>query len=158
MKETELIKRIEALEREIAEMKKQQIKYPLDAESFKILNKYFLSVQGYLDFNSSSGSIIRNMLVSQDNKLEAVGVLGRLTRFTVNTSTNVLTLSEGNFADDAQVALLSTDTLPAPLDDSIPYYVINSSGRTLKLSASVGGAAVDITNTGTGAHYIFFYT
>src|SRR3990167_5004911 len=56
-------------------------------------------------------------------------------------------LSNGN-----QVILTTTTTLPAPLTLAYGYYVINSAANTFKLSATSGGAAVNITDTGTGTH------
>ncbi len=45
-------------------------------------------------------------------------------------------------------------TLPAGLSADIDYYVIGASGQTCKLSLTLAGTAVDVTDTGTGTHFI----
>lgn len=74
--------------------------------------------------------------------------------FTVDAGTDTLTATGHNFLTGTQVKVSSTTTLPAPLVAGTTYYAINVSGNTLKLSATSGGAAIDITSTGTGTHTI----
>lgn len=79
--------------------------------------------------------------------------------FTAAT-TDLLTLTQGqgvpplNNGDRVQVS--SATTLPAGLVAATDYYVVNADtdALTCKLSATLGGAAVDITDTGTGVHTI----
>ena len=51
----------------------------------------------------------------------------------------------------------STTTLPAGLSAATNYYVRDVTTNTFKVSATVDGAAVDITDTGTGVHTWFRY-
>jgi hypothetical protein len=84
--------------------------------------------------------------------------LGRNRPFTADAGTNVLTTSPSHgFAEDDEVYVTTTGTLPSPLD-TMPtqsYYVIYLSSTTLKLEATLGGGEVDITTAGTGTHYIW---
>lgn len=56
------------------------------------------------------------------------------------------------FNNGDRVRLTTSGTLPAALALATDYYVILATATTLKLSATLGGSAVDITDTGTGTH------
>lgn len=72
----------------------------------------------------------------------------------VNTGTDVFTASIA-IANDTPVRVTATQAIPDGLSIDTTYYVVNSSGLTFKLSATLGGAAIDITSTGTGIiHFI----
>jgi len=81
---------------------------------------------------------------------------GYATTFTAATS-DILTLGNAVFAA-ADIVRVKTDQsdLPSPLVVGTNYHVRDVSGSTIKLSASVGGAAVDILDAGTGTHVIGF--
>lgn len=68
---------------------------------------------------------------------------------------DILTVGNAIFTD-ADIVRLSTDQgdLPAPLAANTDYHVRDVSGSTLKLSATAGGAAITLTDDGTGTHYI----
>ena len=156
--------KIEKLQREIDDIKHwmnqrkaQQLVYPLDNISKDIIEKDFLRYQSNLDYTNSSGQIFPNILVSHDKKQELFSVYPPLYSFTVNTTTDILTFDTLLYANDDQVNLLTTDTLPTPLSDVVTYYIINVSGNTCQLSLTSGGAAVNITSTGTGTHYLYLF-
>ena len=44
--------------------------------------------------------------------------------------------------------------LPAPLDANGNYYVISSTADTFQLAQTAGGSAIDLTDTGTGTHFL----
>jgi len=79
---------------------------------------------------------------------EAITAVG----FTVTVSTEVVSLTNHGFAEDDRVRLTTTNTLPAGLGLVLHYYVVNASQNTFQLSLTLGGAAVNITDTGTGTH------
>jgi uncharacterized phiE125 gp8 family phage protein len=82
-------------------------------------------------------------------------VAGYATPFTVNATTNVLTATGHPIATGDVVRLCNTGgALPAGLSAGTNYYAIGVSGDTLQLSLTQGGAAIDITGTGTGTHFI----
>lgn len=80
--------------------------------------------------------------------------------FTVNTGTDVLTLSasRGWTTGMGPIQVRSSTTLPAGLALSTDYYWIEVSSTTGKLATSyanaMAGTAIDITTTGTGTHSI----
>lgn len=74
--------------------------------------------------------------------------------FTVGTSANTIIINSHGLANGALVrfALGPTtgDVLPAPLQAGIYYYVVNTRGNDFQVSLIAGGAAIDITSSGTG--------
>ncbi len=67
----------------------------------------------------------------------------------VDTANNTFALAYYPFTTDSQVVVRSTENLPGGLEPNTNYWVIQ--GAPLKLSATKGGAAVDITGAGSGA-------
>ena len=81
-------------------------------------------------------------------------VAGYANTFTAVAGTDVLTAGNKTFADGDELRLFTTDNdLPAPLALNTKYYARDSSGSTCKLAASSGGAALDITDAGSGTHF-----
>lgn len=157
--------KIQELEKKVAELSKwkdertkQQITYPLDFESIKTLGKYFLRIIGsFILVGGVAGREFKYFFVQQDLMIASIGE-DKSVRFTAATD-DTITLVSGfspihTFADDDRVYVSTSDTLPSPLSSTTTYYVISSAGTTFKLSTSSGGAAVNITDTGTGTHYI----
>jgi phage tail-like protein len=60
-----------------------------------------------------------------------------------------------HFETDDPVEFTTTGVLPAPLVAGTMYYVRDVSGTTFKLSATAGGAVLDITSAGVGVHTVF---
>jgi len=82
-------------------------------------------------------------------------VAGYATPFTVDATTNILTAAGHPFATGDVVRGINTGgALPAGLAVRTDYYAIGVSGNTMQLSATSGGAAIDITGAGTGTHFI----
>jgi len=76
---------------------------------------------------------------------------GYATPFTAVPSTDVLTAYGRTFATGDTVRLgNSGGELPAGLAKGIDYYIV----PTMKVSAALGGTAVDITAAGSGTHFI----
>jgi len=71
------------------------------------------------------------------------------TNFAVN---NRLTFSAHGMAEGQQIVLSSTGTLPAGLSSSITYYVKYVSATEIEVALTSGGAAVTLTDNGTGTH------
>lgn len=72
--------------------------------------------------------------------------------FTANAVTNVITAAGHNRFDGNKLRVTSTDALPGGLVANTDYFVINVAGDTFKLSATPGGAEIDITSVGSGVH------
>ena len=90
-----------------------------------------------------------------------VGILGleytlltfRYVNITMTANVNnTLTITGHGCNDGDFVQFRTATTLPAPLAPLTNYYVINSTTNTMEVSLTSGGAAIDITDTGVGAH------
>lgn len=107
--------------------------------------------QGEVNVKSTAGSTaqVTAWLEHGGNSID-VGTNGG-TVFTAAVSDTCTSTAHG--LSNGDVLLLTTsNTLPTGLSLATPYYVINKTNDTFELSASSGGAAVDITGTGTGVH------
>ena len=71
---------------------------------------------------------------------------------TTAAATDVITTVDHLYENGSIVRFATDDTLPDPLAVDTDYYVRDVSGDTYKVSATSGGAAVNITDTGTGNH------
>ncbi len=76
------------------------------------------------------------------------------TTFTATAATNVCASTAHGLQNGDQVLVSSTTTLPAGLSAATYYYVRDAAANSFKLSATKGGAEVDITDTGTGTHTV----
>lgn len=158
----ELEKRIQELEKWRKEKEGQQIRFPLDAQSISVLNKYFTSKVGEIEFQNNNGNFIKYVLMKQDNQVEFMAAFREMILFTAATS-DTITLQQDlvnnilkpELTNGDSVSVFSTGALPSPLTDVTFYYVVSASANTIKLSGTMGGAAINITDTGTGTHYIY---
>lgn len=80
---------------------------------------------------------------------------GREAKFTVNTTTDVITATAyiggpiPNFVNGDRVTVRTVSwALPSPLVAGTGYYIIESNGTTFKLAATKDGVAIDITTSG----------
>jgi hypothetical protein len=69
--------------------------------------------------------------------------------YTVNPTTDVFTVSSA-LPNGTTIQVTTTGTVPAGMAVDTTYYVINSSSLTFKLALTAGGAAIDVTDAGTG--------
>lgn len=158
-----LLARIEALEKWKEARERQQIVLPLDSESLEVLGKSFLRVVDNYTYFGGTGS--RSFLVLRAEQ-DGVGVdlSPGLVRYTAEATTDVITildkrgyasgLAPNKFGNDETLVLYTTDTMPGGLSGQglTTYYVVNaaSDGYSFKLSATLGGAAINITTNGVG--------
>lgn len=56
--------------------------------------------------------------------------------------------------DTQKVQLSTTGTLPAPLQENTDYFVVSVAANTFKVSLTSGGAAINLTDDGTGTHEV----
>lgn len=80
---------------------------------------------------------------------------GTAVTFTANAGTDVITANTHGLSDGNILLMTSTGTLPAGLSANTIYYVRDATTNTFKVSTSVGGSAVDITDTGSGTHSFY---
>lgn len=156
--------RIKALEKWKEEKTRQQISFPLDINSYRVLNKYFLSqASPAIDVvASATGLEATYLVVRQDSKSYTISALPYLFSFVASTGTDELTVTNvlnpldvPNFATDTPIRFETTGTLPSPLALGTTYYVKAPGGNVFDVATSPGGASINITTTGTGTHYIF---
>jgi hypothetical protein len=74
--------------------------------------------------------------------------------FTADAGTNILTSATHGFVDEQHVRIGSNSTPPSPLVWGVTYYIKYIDANTFYLSLSVGGDTIDITDTGTGTHWL----
>jgi hypothetical protein len=146
---------VEELKRWKLEKEKQQIVFPLDTESTKILQKDLIVATG-----NEVPIVITDLLafgleVELNGFKRALYASLPLKVFTVVAATNICTYTGGahGLTNGDTVALASTGTLPAGLDSITEYFIISATSSTFKLSLTSGGSEIDITDTGTGTHY-----
>lgn len=77
---------------------------------------------------------------------------GRQKTFTADAGTDTFTSAAHGFLlnDQVHVFAVGAGTLPTGLVAGTVYHVINPTGSTFQLSATEGGAAIDITDSGAG--------
>ena len=66
--------------------------------------------------------------------------------------TDIITATAHGLSEGDCIWVSSSTTLPAGLSASTNYYVRDITTNTFKVSATRGGAVVDVTDTGTGTH------
>lgn len=102
-------------------------------------------------------SATRDYLVS-----EVTADTFKLTYYPGTTTVDVTTSGSGtitvgvSFSNGTPVQVSTTGTLPGGLAANTTYYVVNSSATGVKLAATSGGSAVDLTSQGTGNHTIAY--
>jgi len=80
---------------------------------------------------------------------------GFVTPFTAAADTDILTALGHTYSDGDRVRVsVSGGALPTGLQALTDYYVRDVSGNTLKLSATEGGAAVNLTTAGSGTLFL----
>jgi hypothetical protein len=112
--------------------------------------------------NADSGggpSVGTNAIIrtNANNIAENITLADHSTTFTATNATNVANVGTDNgFADGDTVYLTTTAAdLPNGWLEGTQYYVINATASTLQLSLTYGGAAVTISDDGTGTHTIY---
>lgn len=93
--------------------------------------------------------------LSESGAITVSFAAGYAVPFTADPATDVLTFTGYEPTNGETFRLTNSGGLcPGGLSESIPYYVINASGSTCKLSLTEGGAAVDVTSAGSGLHFL----
>lgn len=157
----QLKQKVEDLETWKAEREKQQVTFPLDPESVSVLSKYLMRMTGSGTYEGGVGGQVFPFMEGEQDGLK-FQVFPGFDRYTANASTDLITIVDqtafNRYAEDQQVVLFSEDTAPGGLSGFglTTYYVVEVStgGHSFKLSATEGGAAINITDAGTGAQFI----
>jgi len=102
----------------------------------------------------TSISVKLDGLVSGDRAFMARSAYGT---FTVVAATDLFTSTNHTILIGTEITFTSTGTLPAGLTAGTTYYVVETglTADDFKISATQGGAVLDVTGTGTGTHSWF---
>lgn len=147
-------KRIQSLEKWQQERIQQQITYPLDVNSQIVLGKYFMHIVSQLTTIAGAAGNEFTNFIGKQGIYEFIVTQNDLIPYTVDTTTNIFSTPSAYFENDMRVNVSTTDTAPSPLLAGVDYFVVNSLGITFQVSATVGGAAIDITTAGVGSQFI----
>lgn len=154
----QLEQRVSSLKDWKASIERERLNFPIDSISDKIIKK------GVIVYNNNIRPAIFSLLndlmvvcigIKINGKKRFVVASTPLFSFTANAGTDFITNTGGahNLADNEQISLATTGTLPGGLSAGGLYYVINRTNTTFQLSVSSGGSAIDIVDAGTGTHY-----
>ncbi len=126
-----------------------------------LLGDSIIASGDYYDQRQTSGpyAVLNNIAGFQSvMEYPDFGNIGTFTAATSDLCTMANSVKHGFAAGDV-VRFTTTNTLPAGLAVNTSYYVIASGLTTtaFKVSATLGGSAVDITDTGTGTHTVQRY-
>jgi len=94
------------------------------------------------------GEVAYDLTAGRKCESKTGGVAGAVTA--VDAGTDRLSHSLGLIPNNTQVAIRSTGSVPGGLVQGTIYYVVNTLFGDAQLSATSGGAAINITSTGSG--------
>lgn len=124
-------------------------------------NEATLAATSYqIDAQEVPGRVLPNYGDSWESTYDAVGavrvtyVAGEASVFTANVADVCTFVGDRTATNGDAVQLSTTNALPGGLSVGTLYYVGNSTGSTFTLATSNGGAKIDITDTGTGTHFV----
>jgi hypothetical protein len=97
---------------------------------------------GFTQVQSHTNNLLVN--VRSDN----VGNQNAIT--SVNTGTSRLVCNNHGLANNQTVSIFTTATMPSPLTSLTQYFVVNATTNDFQVSATLAGAPITLTTTGTG--------
>ena len=151
----DLKRRVEELAQWKESKESQQVAFPLDITSTRVIQNDLLVATGKEHPFLITDLIAFGLEVDWNGVKTVLYASLPMKAFTAVAATNVCTYTNGahGLIDGNILNLATTTTLPAPLTTTTDYYVISATATTFKLSLTSGGAEIDITDTGTGTHY-----
>ena len=139
---------------------RQQITFPLDIDSINVINDHFMRISKSFTYDGGVGSNSFQFYTGKQGLYVFEVSPPSLNQYTVNPSSDYCNITSGNlkFFDGQTVVLFSSDTAPDPLTAGglTTYYVRDSDGVNFKLAATLGGTAINITDTGSGLQFIAY--
>lgn len=113
------------------------------------------------DYETTIGSATQGEFSAALLTADAFEVEWAITRVKVDFSTDLITAIDDALADlvhrlgnGTPVRFATRGTYPAPLVAGTTYYVRDATTYTFKLAATLGGAAVNLTTSGSGTFYV----
>lgn len=117
------------------------------------------TLANYSEFPTGGGpSVGINGIIrtNANNITEDITLADHSVTFTADAGADTISVgTDDDYANGDTVYLTTTGTLPAGLALLTKYYVVGVAAGTLQLSATFGGSAIDITDTGTGTHSVY---
>lgn len=97
--------------------------------------------------------LFENLNVGDFTEVAQTAAFGRI--FTADAGLDEFTLAAHGLTDGTQIMLKNNaGSLPAGLSPNVAYFVISATTNTFQLSLISGGSAINITDVGTGTHYV----
>lgn len=107
--------------------------------------------QPYYQQNSSSGAPINFTFEGPVNEPVSIKIVATVPSSSgVTFSTGTFTYTEHGFVNGDIVVLTTSGTVPTGLTSGNTYYIVSGAANTFKVSATLGGSAVTISDNGTG--------
>jgi len=100
--------------------------------------------------------VANDQLVIETSSSDIMYGLRQFPVVTVNTTTEIFTAVGGHdFRSDQQIRFATAGTLPAGVSAGVTYFVLDADNEagTFRVAATAGGAAINITTTGSGTIY-----
>lgn len=129
----------------------------LSQEAGSIDQTLKILTNGWVNMDENSDLLTGRAYPSNVVIKQSTAAGGGATAFTADDSTDVLTITGHNYKDGDKFQVSTAGTLPAGLAADTDYFVISATANTIQVSATKGGAAIDITDTGTGVHKLELY-
>lgn len=136
----------------------------MTAKHKRIINETLLPLNAVIKLNGNpvdlSGYTVKFELEEDDGTAvlaaTTTGVTAHPTQaFTVDTSADTLKCNGHGVREHDQVIVASTTTLPSGLAASTRYHAVNVTPNSFQVASTPGGAAIDITSSGTGTHTFY---
>jgi len=116
----------------------------------------------YISEEFDTGVSAADYFVYVDTEMVTVGsgtawedvLLSDSNAFTVDYTTDIATVTGHGYLGTTPFFVSTTGALPGGLNAETEYYLVSITTNTFKFSLSQGGAAVDLTDNGTGTHTI----
>jgi hypothetical protein len=124
----------------------------LDASDSNNLKQVSMSTIG------GGPSLGENSMIRTNGKTISADIVMWENNMTATVDAGADTVDKGTddaFADGDEVRFETTGAMPAGLAIATAYYVRDITATTMKLAATIDGAAIDITDTGSGTHTIY---
>jgi hypothetical protein len=110
-------------------------------------DKAIIDLQGTSKIDASYLDL---MLYDYEPSVKAVRTYGVKHRVAGSASADTLTKTSHGLANAMAVMIMSSGTLPAPLQPDTIYFVVSTATDTFKLAAYSAGLVIDLTTDGTG--------
>lgn len=157
MDDTQLESRVAALEAWQQKKSAQQITFPLDIQSQKVLANYFMQITNIFTYEVvGAAAHVVQLLVGSQGLFSFEVQQQDIWLYTVNPANDTFNAPNTSFQNGQEVVVFTTATgsFPSPLVINTPYFIVNVSGTSFQLSATSGGSPINITNAGSDSQYI----